>query len=80
MNLIADSKEGTPVAAVDPAVTGKVPTLADLATPELDAALLRASYALGLSDDERTELRHLRYLLLLAGYRSRVAMNMEDGR
>ncbi len=67
---IAD-RQGTPVAAVDPAVTGKVPTLADLATPELDAALLRASYALGLSDDERAVIRHLRYLLLLARVKGR---------
>ncbi len=71
MNPIADRQLGTPVSAY-PAVTDKVPSLSDLATPELDAALLRASALPGLSDDERTELRHLRYLLLLAGYRSRV--------
>jgi hypothetical protein len=50
---------------------GKVPSLSDLATPELDAALLRASAAPGLSGDERTELQHLRYLLLLARVKGR---------
>jgi hypothetical protein len=65
MHLIADRQLGTPVSAY-PAVTDKVPSLSDLATPELDAALLRASAAPGLSGDVRTELTHLRYLLLLA--------------
>jgi hypothetical protein len=70
MNPIADSQLGTPVSAY-PAVTDKVPSLSDLATPELCAALDRASEAPGLTDDERTELRHLRYLLLLARVKGR---------